>query len=106
MRAAVGGQNVVVEMFDTQTQARDADLFKCLELCFLDGAGFALKRNFLGVSPTDVAIESVDEVTQLPVADVRRRAAAEVGETQLAALKRGHAAVELVLLDQRVEIDL
>ena len=34
MGAAVGRQNVVVEMLDAEAQSRDADLFQCFELRF------------------------------------------------------------------------
>ena len=53
-----------------------------------------------------MTIESFDQVVKLLFADVRRRAAAEVSKPQLPALKGAGAAVNLILLDQRVEIDL
>src|SRR6185503_2060893 len=106
MRAAISGEDLIVEVFDTETQTRYADLFECFELPFLQRAGLTLKRHFFGVGPTHVSIESIDEIMQLTLADVRRRAAAEVREAQLATLKSRHTAVEFVLFDQRVEIDL
>ena len=57
------------------------------------------------VFPTHVSIQTIDEIMQLLLTDVRWRAAAEVCKAKLPALERGHAAVELVLFDQRVEID-
>src|ERR1051325_9686643 len=106
MRAAVGGKDLVVEMFDTETETRDTDVFECLKLRLVNRPGLAFESDFFGVGPAHVTIKSIDEIAQLPLADVRRRAAAEVREAQLAALKSGHAAVELVLFDQRIEIDL
>src|SRR5690242_9237485 len=71
----------------------------------MDRAGLAFEGDFLGVGPAHVTIESLDEITQLPLADVRRSAAAKVREAQLTTLKSRPAAVELVLFDQRVKID-
>src|SRR4051812_21434910 len=106
MCATVGCEDLVVEVFDAQAQSRDADLFQRLQFRFLNRPGLTLESDFLGVLPTDVSIQTVDEITQLLIADVRRGPAAEVCKAKLPALKRGHAAVELVLFDQRVEIDL
>src|SRR5919205_407362 len=106
MRAAVCREDLVVEVFDAETQARDADLFQRLQLRLLNRAGLTLERDFFRVLPTDVSIQTIDEISQLLLTDVRRCAAAEVCKAKLAPLERGHAAVELVLLDQRVEVDL
>jgi hypothetical protein len=52
-----------------------------------------------------VTIQTLDEISELPVADVRRSAAAEVSETKLPSLNSSGAAVEFVLFDECVEID-
>ena len=87
MRAAIRRENLVVEMFDAEAQSRDADLLERFELRFLQRARLAFEGDFFGVLPAHMAIESIDQVVQLLFADVRRRAAAEVGEPQLPALK-------------------
>src|SRR5262245_61661956 len=51
-------------------------------------------------------IEPFHEIAKLLFADIRRRAAAEIGQPELPPLQSGHAAVDFILLDQRVEIDL
>ena len=106
MRAAIRRQDLVVEMFDTEAQPRDADLFERFELRFLQRARLTLEGDFFGILPTHVTIETIDQIMQLLFADVRRRAAAEVSEPELPPLKSGHAAVDFILFDQRVEIDL
>ena len=62
--------------------------FSVCKLRFLQRAGFALKRDFFGILPTHVTVETVDQIVELLFADVRRRAAAEVGKPQLPPLKR------------------
>src|SRR5215217_2338939 len=106
MRATICREDFVVEVFDAKAQTRNADRFECFEFRFLNRAGLTLERYFFSVLPTDVSIQTIDEITQLLLTDVRRCAAAEVREAKLASLKRRHAAVELVLFDQRVEVDL
>src|SRR5262245_46291556 len=51
-------------------------------------------------------VESIYHIAKLLFADVGRRASAEIGEPKLPPLQCGHAAVDFILLDQRVEIDL
>src|SRR5262245_24407700 len=51
-------------------------------------------------------VESIHQIVKLLFADIRRRAAAEVGQPKLPTLQRGRAAVDFILFDQRVEIDL
>src|SRR3569832_446809 len=106
MRTTVRGEDLVVEVFDAETQSRHADLFQRLQFRLLNRARLTLESNFFRVLPTDVTIQTIDEITQLFLTDVRRRAAAEVGKAKLTALKRRHATVELVLFDQRVEVHL
>src|SRR4029078_5780339 len=106
MRATVGSEDLVVEVFDAETQTRHTDRFERFEFRFLQRPRLAFKRDLFRVLPTHVTIETVDEITQLLVADVRRRATAEVSEAKLASCKRRHATVKLVLFDQRVEVDL
>src|SRR6185369_7436958 len=106
MRAPVSGENLVVEVFDTKTQSRDSDVFERFEFRFLDRARLTFERDFFRVRPTHVLIQSIDEIAQLFLADVRRRAATEICEPELPPCKGRHAAVKFVLFDQRVEIDL
>src|SRR5689334_15743880 len=106
MRASVRGENLVVEVFDAETETRHTDVLERVEFRLVQRCGLALKRDLFRVCPTHVTIQTFNEITQLPVADVRRSAATEVSETELPSLKRSGAAVEFVLLDQRVEIDL
>src|SRR5215510_6253348 len=106
MSAAVGGQNVVVEMFDAEAQSRDADFFQRFELRFAERARLALECDLFGVLPTHMPVESFHEIAKLLFADIGRRAAAEVGQPELPPLQSGHAAVDFILPDQRVQIDL
>src|SRR5689334_4801164 len=106
MRASVRGENLVIEVLDAETETRHTDVFQRLEFRLVQRAGLTFKRDFFRVCPTHVTIQTLDEITQLPIADIRRRAAAEVSETKPTSLKRSGATVELVLFDQRVEIDL
>src|SRR5262245_16285977 len=106
MGAAVSRQNVVIEMLDAEAQSRDADLFQRFELRFAERARLALERDFFGVLPTHMPVESVHQRAKLLFADVGRRAAPEVGQPELPPLQCGHAAVDFILFDQRVEIDL
>ena len=99
MSATVGCENLVVEVFDTETESCDADLFECLQFCFLQRARLTFERHFFRVRPAHVTIQTVDEITQLFLADVRRRAAAEIRKPKLAPLERRHAAVKLILFD-------
>jgi hypothetical protein len=93
-------------VFDTQTETRHTDVFQRLKLVFVQRPGFALKRHFFCVSPTHVTIQTLDEISQLLLADIRRSAATEVSKPELSSLKSSCAAVEFVLLDQRIEVDL
>ena len=93
-------------MFDTETESRDSDRFQGFEFRFLYRARLALESDLFRVFPTHVPIQTIDEIMQLFLADVRRRAAAEIGKPQLPPMERRHAAVEFILFDQRVEIDL
>src|ERR1044072_3931419 len=106
MCATVCGEDLVVEVFDTETESRYSDRFQCFELRLLYRAGLALESDLFSVLPAHVFIQTIDEITQLALTDVRRCAAAEISKTKLPPLKRRHAAVELVFFDQRVEIDL
>src|ERR1043165_6943868 len=106
MRATVGGEDLVVEVFDAETETRHADRFERFEFRLLQRPRLALESHFFCIAPTHVTIETFDKITQLLVADVRRSAAAEVSEAKLASCERRHTTVKLVLLDQRVEIDL
>src|SRR5689334_14092870 len=106
MRATIGGEDLIVKVFDAETQTRHTDRFKRFEFRFLQRPRLAFKRDFFRVLPTHVTIETIDEITQLLLADVRRRATAEVSEAKLASFERRRATVKLVLFDQRVEIDL
>src|SRR5262245_51619717 len=99
MRPAVGGKNLVIEMFDTKTQTRNADLFQRLKLVLVDGAGFTFKRDLFGVSPAHMTVQTIDQIAQLFVADIRRSAATKIRKAKLASLKRSGAAVEFVLLN-------
>src|ERR1043165_3649519 len=106
MRAAVSGEYLVVEVLDAETETRHPDVLQRFEFRLVQRTRLALKRDLFRICPTHVPIQTLDEITQLPVADVRRSAAAELNETKSPSLKRSGAAVEFVLLDQRVEIDL
>src|SRR5215216_715051 len=106
MRAPVGGEDLVVEVFNAEAESRDSNLFHRLQLCLLNRTGLTFERYFFRVVPTHVTIETIDEISQLLLTDVRGCPSAEIRKAKLAALKRGHAAVELVLFDQRVEVDL
>ena len=70
MRAAVRGEDLIVEVFDTETETCDADVFECLEFCFVQRARLTLERYFLRVPPAHVSIETIDQIAQLFVADV------------------------------------
>jgi len=52
-----------------------------------------------------MAAETLDQPVELLLADIRRRAAAEVGEPKLAPLKGRAAAVDLVIFNQGIEIN-
>src|SRR6185436_11698452 len=106
MSASVCCENLVVEVFDTETKSCDADLFERLQFCFLQRARLTFERHFFRVRPAHVTIQTVDEIVQLFLAHVRRSAAAEIREPKLSTLEGRHAAVDLILLDERVEIDL
>src|SRR5262249_60347131 len=56
--------------------------------------------------PASTPIRSVRQIAELVCADFGWRADSEVGEPKLPPLLCGHAAVDFILLDQRVEIDL
>src|SRR5678816_3409343 len=106
MCTPVGRKDLVVEVFDTQAQTCHTDLFHRLQLRFLNRARFTLKRDFLRVLPTDMLVQTIDEITQLLLTDVRRRAATKISKAKLPSLKPEAAAVELVLFDQCVEVNL
>src|SRR5262245_42307860 len=106
MSAAVRGEDLVVEVFDAETQTRHADVFQGFQFRLLNRAGLTLERDLFSVVPRHVPVQTVDEITQLFLADVRRSAAAEISKAQLSSLKSGRAAVELVLFNECVEIDL
>src|SRR5215813_11864860 len=103
MRATVGGEDFIVEVFDAETETRHTDRLERLEFRLLQRSRLALESDFFCIVPTHVTIETVDEITQLLIADVRRRAATEVREAKLAPCERRHATVKFVLFDQRVE---
>src|SRR5262249_33810662 len=76
------------------------------EFRLLQRSRLALESYFFSIVPTYVTIETIDEITQLLVADVRRCATSKVSKAKLTSCKRRHATVKLVLFNQRVEIDL
>src|ERR1044072_4897777 len=106
MRATISGEDLIVEVFDAETETRHTDRFERFEFRFLQRSRLTLESDLFSIAPTHVTIKTVDEIPQLPVADVRRRAATEVSEAKLAPCERRHATVKLVLFDQRVQVDL
>src|SRR6185436_867645 len=97
MRATIEGENLIVEMFDTETKTSHADRLERFEFRLLQCSRLALESNFLCIAPAHVTIKTFNEITQLFIADVRRRAAAEVSKAKLAPFECRHAAVKLVL---------
>src|SRR5512143_2498210 len=97
MGSAVSFQNIIVEMFHAQAEARYPDILQRLELRLSQRAGFALKGDFLGILPAHVPVKTFHQVVQLLLADVRRRPTTEVSEPKLPALKGARAAIDFVL---------
>ena len=110
MRATVCGKDLIVEVFDAETNTRHADRLQRLEFRFLQRTWLALESHLFGIFPAHVTIQTVDQIMQLLVADIRgralRRGIRVLSPRMLPPLKRRHATVEFVLFDQRVEIDL
>ena len=72
MRAPVSSKDLVVEVFDTETESRDSDRFQRFEFRLLYGAGLTLESDLFRVFPAHVSIQTIDEIMQLFLADVRR----------------------------------
>jgi hypothetical protein len=66
VRAAVQLQDAVVEILDTEAQARHPHVPDGLELGLAEGAGLAFERDLFGGLPGRHGGEPVDEPLQLP----------------------------------------
>src|SRR6185503_6813828 len=104
MRAAVCFEDRIVEVLDSDAEPRDSDFLERFELRLSQSAGLAFESDLARVFPAHVLVQTFDEIMELLLADVRRRAAAKINKPELAALERIRAAVELILFDQRIEI--
>src|ERR1044072_7754629 len=93
-------------MLYAEAESRDSNLFERFKLRFSQRARLALEGDFFSRLPAHVAVEPLYEMVELPFADIRRRAAAEVGEAQLPTLKSARAAIDFILFDERFDIKL
>ena len=102
--AAVGFEDFVVEIFDAEAEAGDADVAEDFELAFGECAGFALERYLFHFVPGEEAFHFVDEAAELFGGEVGGRAAAEVDEAGFAAADDGLFGVEGELAADGVEV--
>ncbi len=101
---AIDRQNLVIEMLDAQAEPGHADLLDRLELGFLERARLAFEGDFPGRVPVPVVVDPLDQALELCIAQVRRRAAAEVDEFELPAAKPAPVGIQRDLARQGVEI--
>src|SRR5205823_10557184 len=82
VRSAVFPQDAIVEMFDTQAKSGDADFSQGMNLGFRKRARLALERYLFGRVPGNIRSQPLDQPLELPRAQERRRAAAEVHKSK------------------------
>jgi hypothetical protein len=95
--AAVGLQDLVVEVLDAERQAGDAEGAHRLDLRLRQRPRLAFEGDLLGAVPRHDAADALDQAGELADAQQRRRAAAEIDEAQRAAGDGGRRGVQLDL---------
>ena len=88
MGPAVGLEDLVVEVLDTERDPRHPEGLKRLHFRFGERARLALERHLLGIVPAEALVDAGDESLQLLDAQERRRAATEVDVAERAARHR------------------
>src|ERR1041385_6291973 len=104
MRAAVGIENTVVEVLDSQAQAGDAHLSQDLELATGNGSGLTLKGDLLGFIPGKLPLHRIDDAAELASGKKRWRATAEIDEARFSAADEWFSGVELEFADQGIQV--
>src|SRR5258705_570933 len=105
MSTPVGGENLIIEMFDSEAQPSDTNFLQSFEFGSSQSAGFAFEGDLFSITPAHMSVKAIDEIVELFFADVRGRAATEVSETKLTSLECACSAVALSFLDQGIEIE-
>src|SRR5258705_7571200 len=105
MSTPVGGENLIIEMFDSEAQPSDTNFLQSFEFGSSESAGLAFEGDLFSITPAHMSVKAIDQIVELFFADIRGRAATEVGETKLAPLKCACSAVALSFLDQGIEIE-
>ena len=98
VRPAVFGEDFVVHILHTEAETSYADGLDCLQFFLGEGAGLALKRDFLRLIPRHHRFHSSYQRFQVVNADIRRRAAAEIDEFQRAICDGGLCTIKFNLL--------
>ena len=104
MRASVQLENAVVEVFDAEAQARDAEPPDHRQLALGQRARLALEGDLFGLVPRRHRAQALHQPLELLRRQKRRRAAAEVHEVQRPPGNRRQLAVQLELARQHVEV--
>jgi hypothetical protein len=104
MRAAIDLQDAVVEVFDSQAEARHAHAPDGLELRLAERSRLAFESNLLGCCPGGCGAQARDEALQLTGREERRCAAAKINEVQRAPGDGRRLEIQLPLPGQHVEI--
>src|SRR3954463_16740091 len=84
MRASVDFENVIVEVFHAEAQARHAEFADGAQLVFRQRAGLAFEGDFLNLIPWQHRFHAIGEMFQLIDREIRWSAAAEINESWLA----------------------
>ena len=106
MGPAVFFQYVVIEIFDSKAQARDADLLDSFQLALVEGSGLALEGHLVGNIPADGIAKSVDQPPELGGAQVGWRTPAKIHELKGPPTDAGEFLVELYLPAQCADVTL
>ena len=106
MRPTIDLENVVVKVFNTQTQARHPDIFNRRELARIQGSRFTLKGHFLGIVPWKNGFHSVSQLSQLLRREIRGRPSTKINELGLSSLDERLASHHLKFGHRRVQVVL
>src|SRR5262249_15287031 len=104
MSAAVDLEDMIVEVFNSKAEPRNADLLDDFELAFGQSAGFGFEGDLLGCAPGQEFSHGVCQTRELTGGNIRWRSTAEVDELRLSRSDQRLARVELQFVNRRVEI--
>ena len=106
MGPAIHFENVVVKVFNPETEARHSDFTKGLQFLFREGAWLALKGDFLGLVPGEKIFHPISQVLELTDREITGCSPAKIDELRLPPGEIFGARIAFKLLDAGIEIGI